>query len=826
MHLFQDIRYSFRLLRKSPGFTLTAALTLGLGLGLNTAVFTVYNSIALRLLPVRDPGSLTRFARWYDRGTRSSEFSKEEFDWVRGHAVSFSDAAAATPPVRVPGQEHAGDQTELLQVQFVSNNYFTMLGVSPPLGRAVQPGEDKAGAAPVAVMSRRFWQRRFAGDPAVLGRTFLLNGAAVAFVGVAPEKFAGTGAPPSVPDLWIPMGAYAQIAPNQQLQVQILARRKPGISSAQIDDELKRMEAAFESIAPQHDAKVTGLTAKQATFFDTDSGGYSTFTDVVQVLMFAVGFVLLIGCVNLVNLMLARAAARQRDVAIRCGLGASRWRILRQLCTESALTGLLGGVVGFVFSTAICRFLSATLETRLASFGVGAEYLFIDLQPDSTVLLYAAALSVLTGILVGLGPARHALRADLGSIMKQETAAGLGGRGRLRNLMIGAQVAACLTLLMGAGLLWRGVRAAARVDPGFETRKVYVVAIPPDAMGRTATEQALSRDRVQRALRSAPQFQSVAMTMNPPLLGHMTMRVRTSDSRDAPSLWNEVSPEFFETLGIPVMRGRTFTRQEAESHAQVVMVSENGARMMWPGQDPIGQHISTPARMFASGLANKTFTVVGVAKNVRGTHLSKVDESYLYFPAGNDTGRLFLVRSNVSDRDTIPAIRAALMSVDRSLGLQAMSIQVENGPVLIQRMMTEAPATVAAALGGLGLLLAVVGIYGVVAFLVAQRTREIGLRVALGAGGADVARLILTQSLKPVLWGTVVGLGASSAVSVLLRRLVVAPDAPDLLFGVNAWDPATFAMVPVLLTSVVLMATVPALLRATKVDPAVALRWE
>ena len=220
------------------------------------------------------------------------------------------------------------------------------------------------------------------------------------------------------------------------------------------------------------------------------------------------------------------------------------------------------------------------LKRVAAITGRGDAYalIIIDLQPDSTVLLYAAALSVLTGILVGLGPARHALRADLGSIMKQETAAGLGGRGRLRNLMIGAQVAACLTLLMGAGLLWRGVRAAARVDPGFETRKVYVVAIPPDAMGRTATEQALSRDRVQRALRSAPQFQSVAMTMNPPLLGHMTMRVRTSDSRDAPSLWNEVSPEFFETLGIPVMRGRTFTRQEAESHAQVVMVSENGAR--------------------------------------------------------------------------------------------------------------------------------------------------------------------------------------------------------------------------------------------------------
>ena len=819
--LGRDTRQALRNFRKNPGFTVTAALTLGLGLGLNTAVFTIYNSVALRLLPVPDAASVVRLTRWYDRGVRSSDFTLDEYQWIHAHTASFRDSTAASVATRLTGQQRAGDAPSLVQVQFVADNYFRMLGIAPPVGRGFAAGE----SAPVAVLSDRFWQRQFLRRPDALGQTLLLNGQAVTVIGVAPPEFVGTGAPPTVPDAWLPIPTHAQLVPNQEFRVQVLARRAPGVSDAQLDDDMRRLEAALErQWPPDQGSRVTALTARKATFFDTDSGGYSTFTSVIQVLALAVGFVLLIGCVNLVNLMLSRSLARQREVAIRRGLGASRARIIRQLCTESALIGLVGGVAGLICSLAICRLLSNTLETRLASLGVGAEYLFLDLRPDTTVLLYALAVSIVTGVLIGLGPARRAAGVGLGAFLNQANAAGISRHRRLGNTLIAVQVTACLVLLMSAGLLWRGLRAASRVDPGFETRSTYAILLPPEVMGATPAEQAQRQQAAVRELASVPQFPSVALTLNPPMLGHLTQPF-TSGDRTITSLWNAVDSGYFATLGIPVVRGRAFTPREAEHQDPVILVSENGARALWPGEDPIGKRITTPRQMFLPSLAGRSYTVIGVTRSIRGTNLSKVDASYFYLPAG-DSAHLLLLRSEAGDRQTVPLIRGALARVDRSLALQAIALPLESGPVMIQRLMTEAPALLAAALGTLGLLLATIGIYGVVAFLVARRTRELGVRMALGARPLQVITLVLHQSLQPVIWGIGAGLALSAALAVLLDRMVASPELPDLLYGVDAWDPLTFVAVPTFLVAVVCLSVAPQLWRAIRVSPAVALRWE
>jgi predicted permease len=831
--LLRDTQYALRLLKKSPGFTGVAVLTLGIGIGLNTTVFTAYDAVALRLLPIKDPGGVVRLTRWHQRGARSSDFTAGEFRFAGAHTDAFDGVAAASTPIRVPAQEHLGDNMELAQVQLVSGNYFQMLGVAPASGRAFLAEEDGAlGAHPVAVISNRFWQRRFVKDPAALGKTFLLNGVAFTIVGIAPESFAGTGSPPVVPDFWIPLAMSAQTAPHEDVPVQLLCRLKPGITEAQVKSDLEALRAVVPQFEPGSTDAVLAITAKQATFFDTEGGGFETFVTVVKVLMFAAGSVLLIGCLNLINLLLARALARRGEIAVRYGLGASRARLVRQLCTESAVVGLLGGAAGLVFSMAICRLASTILESRLARFGVGAEYLFIDLRPDATVLLYAIAISVITGILIGIGPARHVLRADLASVIKQDAAATLGRRGWFRSGLTAMQVAVCLMLLVGAALLWQGVRASSQADPGFETKRVFAVFVPPESLGANNAEQNATRRKVVDRLRQVNHFRAVALSMNPPLLGHMTIHFELPESTAAlpperdTSLWNAVSPEYFQALGIPLVRGRAFTQQEADRHDRVVLVSEAGARRYWPGQDPLGKRVVTPKWMFDQVLAGQTFTVAGVVKDVRGTNLSKVDPSYFYFPASTDNSHLILVRSDASESATVPLLRDALLPVNRAAALQLMAISIENGPVLIQRLMTEAPALVAAVLGALGLLLATIGIYGVVSYLVGQRTREIGLRAALGATRADVMRLILVQTLVPVLYGVGFGLLGAAGLCILLWRMVVAPDLPDLLYGINAWNPGAFLAAPLFLVLIVLAATSGPVRRAMRVDPASALRYE
>src|SRR5215471_3913318 len=676
--LIQDARYGLRMLGKHPGSTLVAVLTLGIGIGLNTSVFTVYDSVALRLLPVKDPGSVVRLKAWYDDGFRSDEFSDSEYRYMRDNAVSFSGVAAATTPIKVQAQSALGMDADVLQIRLVSGNYFSLLGVDAVVGRTFSFDENNvAGAQPAAVLSHRFWARRFLSDPSISGKTLLLNGTPVTLIGVAPESFAGTGAPAMVPDLWIPLTMQQQVAGQQNPRVQLLARRKAGVSAEQLQSEMTVTAARFESNEFEG-RKIRRLTANPATFFDTTTGDFEDFMLVVQILAVAVGAVLLIACVNLVNLLLARSATRRREIAVRLALGARRSRIVRQLCTESALMGVLGGGAGLVVSVVICRLLSSLLKSRLATFGTGAEYLFLDLAPSIKVFGFTAALSIVAGIIVGLAPARMATRNDVAAAMKQEMAIAATGRGLFRDSLIAAQIAACLALLVAAGLLGRGVITAATTNPGFETSKTFVIGFPPEALGKTQPE----RDRrildVVRRVREIPQIRSAALAEHPPMMGHSTAPFEpvgsrvTLESRDSMSLFNAVSPDYFETLGIPVVLGRCFSQQEADQDAPVVMISAESAQRFWPGEDPLGKRISSLKELNVKRLAGRSFTIIGVVKGVRSTNLSRVDPSCIYFTQGESSAgnSNLLVRAEIGGDTVIPIVREAVASVSPTLGLQ------------------------------------------------------------------------------------------------------------------------------------------------------------
>ena len=818
------------MLAKAPGFTLMAVATLALGIGLNTVAFTVYESVALKPLAVRAPGEIVRIAGRYD-GPPVETFSYLEYEQLRDHSRSLESVVATSTPQAIlcalPGARP--EQAQAVPARLVSANYFEALGVHPVIGRGFAPSE-KA----VAVVSHSFWKRWLQEDPSVVGKELTVQGTPLVILGVAPEAFAGTGAPPQSPDLWIPLSAQSSVLPgvdwlhdNSAREFQILARRKAGVGIEQASSELEVLGRLW----PPVENKQIRLSARQATFFQTDAGEFETFGQVSKILMAAVALILLIGCVNLVNLLLARGAARQREIAVRLALGAGGSRIVRQLCTESALIGVLGGALGFVLSVWACQWIGVSIAGALQRIANGALQLSLDLTPDWRVFAYTSVLSVLTGVVVGLWPAIQSARADLIPTLKQESTATGGGRGRRwsgRNLLLGAQVSACLILLAGAGLLFRGVRFARMADAGFDTRHVFLLGVNTRALAATAASRAALLRQVSEHVQAMPEVASVAWVDRPPFLGHGSGPIKSDAETRAQCLFNSVSDRYFETLGIPILAGRDFTRQEIERGEAVVLVSESAARQLWPGRDAIGRRISVEPWLRRVGVVtHDSYTVVGIVKSVRSTYLSKIDSGFVYFPkAPPSSFGTLLVRTRTTPEAAFRPAFAALSAVHSNLPSQTFMLSLEQGPMEIQKLMSEAPALVASSLGLLALLLASVGVFGVVSYLVTQRTREIGVHIALGAQKRDVIRMVLGQSLRPVAWGAVIGLIGAAGLSGLLATMVALPDVPDLTYGAGAVDPVTFLGVLAVLTMVVLAASFLPVRRATRVEPAVALRNE
>jgi predicted permease len=823
-----DIRYAFRMLAKTPGFTLMAVITLALGIGLNTVVFTVYESVALKPLAVRSPAEIVRIAGRYD-GPPVEAFSYQEYEQFRDHSRSFASVVATSTPQTIlcalPGAKP--DQTQTVLARLVSTNYFEALGVNPAIGRAFGPSE-----LAMAVVSHSFWKRRLQEDPSVVGKDLTVQGTPFVIVGVAPETFAGTGLPPQSPDLWIPLAMQPSVLPGVDWlhdrtarEFQILARRKAGVSIEQASSELDVLGRLW----PPVENKQIRLRAKPATFFQTDTGEFETFGQVSAILMVAVALIMLIGCVNLVNLLLARGAARQSEIAVRLAVGASGPRIVRQLCTESGLIGVLGGAMGLLLSLWSCQWIGVSLAGALQRISNGALSLSLDLTPDWRVFAYTVVLSVLTGVAVGLWPAIRASRTDLTYALKQESTGMGGARGRRwssRNMLLTAQVAGCLVLLAGAGLLFRGVRFARMADPGFDTKHVFMLGVNAKTLAATPASRTALLGRAMEQVQTLPEVASAAWVERPPFLGHGSTSMQSDAETRANCLFNHVSERYFETLGIPILAGRVFTKAEVERSEAVIVVSESAARQFWPGQDAIGRRILADG-WFKRIVKHDSFTVIGIVKSVRSTYLSKMDSGFVYFPeAPPSSFGTLLVRTRTAPEAAFRPAFAALSAVHSNLPSQTFMLSLEQGPMEIQKLMSEAPALVASLLGLLALLLASVGVFGVVSYLVTQRTREIGVHIALGAQNRDVIRMVLGQSLRPAAWGAVIGLIGAIGLSGLLTAMVALPDVPDLTYGAGAVDPVTFLGVLAVLTMVVLAASFMPVRRATRVEPAVALRDE
>ncbi len=821
---FQDLRHGARLLRRNPGFAAVVAFTLALGIGVNTAVFSFYGAVVLKPLAVRAPEQVVRLVTW-ERDRWNDAFAYAEFEDVAARAKSFSAVIATSPQQLMQAVKPGTDATapETMAVRLVSPNYFSALGVVPFLGRALGPDD-----ATACVLSYESWQRRFNADPAVIGQTLRLQNAVVAIVGVAPRAFAGTGRPAPVPDLWVPLARQPALLPTvdwlhdpASRSWQILARRRSGVTLEQADAELDVLGHTW----PQPDGKAIRLAARKATLFEVD---YPEFKAVCAVLMAAVAMVLVIAGVNVVNLLAARNTARTHELAMRRALGAGRYRLVRQLCTESILLGLLGGAGGLALSGWACEFINAGIGGMVQRLSGGAVSVALDVAPDWHVLVYAIGVSVFTGVAVAVWPALRATGGSLEAQLKLAAGgvgAGGGGTWRRRNLLLTVQVAACLLLLAGAGLLFRGASHALSTDPGFDAKNVFLLRINPDTAAPNPAAHVALLHAVAARVAALPEVDRLAWSERAPYMGHGISPFLTDEGRWVNGcVINRGTASYLKTLGIPLVAGRSFSKQEEETGAPVMIVSQSAARRLWPGRDPLGRRLVYPKKNRDG--SRDSYTVIGIAQDARLTLLSQVDAIDLFFPRAISADGLFLVHTRTPPPAAFQSTFAALRGLDPTLPSQSLILSMEEGPMQFQRLWAAAPAVFASLVGAIALVLASVGIYGVVSFLVARRTREIGVHLALGAQQSDIIRLVLRQTLRPVGWGAAIGLAGAVGFSVLITRLVLNPEIPDLTYGAGAFPSATLLGVLALLLGVILLAAFIPARRAAQVDPVIALRAE
>jgi predicted permease len=788
-----DFRLAVRTLSRAPGFTAVAVVTLALGIGLNTVVFTIYNAVALKPIAAHAPGELVRIAGTQN-GNRLEDFSYQQYQQIRDMTQSFAGVVAISAPQTV-----AADR-EVLNIRMVSPDYFAMLGVPAAVGRTFVPDDEQA-----AVLSHEFWTRTRNADPSVVSSVVRGTAGPLRIIGVAPVGFAGTGRPPRTPDLWVVLPRKSEAAPPLQL----LARRKPGVTVQQASAEVEVLARGWPLLnnQPAH------LAAKAATFFQTDAGEFETFATICKVLLAAVMLILLIGSINLINLLYARNTARQGEFAVRLAIGARRSHIVRQLCTESLLVGIAGGAGGLLLSIWACELIRVAIARTVERVTAGVLGVHLDVSPDWRIFLYTAVVSAISGVAIGIMPSLRASRRDVITALKTSGGAAFGRR--RRNVLIAAQVAACLVLLAGAGLLFRGVWRSTSVDPGFEIHHVAV-------LGATSKTMPGLTERI----RAIPEVLSVAWADRPPFLGHGSGGFENEAGKAMPCLFNLVSGEYFRTLGIPVLAGRTFTQSETEDSAPVAIISDVAARAAWPGQDPIGRRIGG-LQWLKRFTGHDSYIVIGVVKGVRSTYLSKPDEPFLYFPRplSSPVGGM-LLRVRTTPEAARRPVFAVLAGIRPDLPAQTFMVGLDQAPLEIQRLMAEAPALAAGILGTVALLLASLGVFGLVSQLVVQRARELAIRISLGAQRRDIIRTVLGQSLRPVIAGGVLGVAGAAGISALLSSMVRVPDMPDLTYGAGVFDPALFAGTLGVLGLVVLTASLAPLRRANKIAPADALRNE
>jgi predicted permease len=814
--LLQDLRYGARMLLKKPGFTAVAALTLALGIGANTAIFSLIDAVLLKTLPVKDPEQLVALSSVMGAGERRLSFSYPAFHDLRERNQVFAEIFAYDG---LALNLSAGDQTERVSGQLVSGNFFSGLGVRPLLGRVFSAEDDKTpGAHPVAVLGHNFWQRRFASDPAVVGKTIHLNGHPFTVVGLAPPGFFGVEVGAS-PEVWVPMmmqpplsNGEDRLSMRNNFGIKIMARLKPGVSEQQARVATDLLNQQINSEAPA--GRLRDFLLRQHIELQPASKGLSSlrtqFKQPLLILMGMVGLVLLIACANVANLLLARAATREKEIAVRLALGASRFRLARQLLTESLLLSLFGGLLGLLFA-----FWATDLLVNLAP----RSLFTLELQPDLRVLGFNLGVAVLTGILFGLAPAIQTTRPDLTSALKSEipTLAVAGGRFELRKMLVIAQVALSLLLLVGAGLFVRTLQNLKRLDLGFRADKVLLLSMNPGLNGYTPDQTRNFYAQLLERVKTLPGVQSASMA-NHPLLGGASIDgvsiegYQPQPGQDMSTTGKQVEPGFFDTMGIPLLLGRDFASSDGPSAPKVAIINETFARSFWGNENPIGRRIGVGSRTPDS-------EIIGVIKDTKYRNLKEQIPRTVYVPfaqAGVRTAeRTLHVRTAGEPKNLIAAIRREAKALDKDLPIYNVRTFTElTAEAMSQERVI---ATLSSFFGLLALLLASIGLYGVMAYAVARRTREIGIRLALGAKTGDVLRLVVRQGMALVVIGLVIGLAGALA----LTRFIAGQ-----LYGVGATDPATFVTISLLLATVAFVACYLPARRATKVDPMIALRCE
>ncbi len=801
--LIQDLRYAARMMLKQPVFTAVAVVALALGIGANTAIFTVVNAVLLRPLPYDDPDHLVWLWDTQPQLATAPTSLPDFIDW-RDQNQSFEYLAAYQSGNMFVDD---GNGTQDTAVGLVTPDLFSLFRVKPLLGRTFTEEETQPGRFRVAVLSQAMWQRRFGSDPNVLGQTLQLSGAPYTIIGVIPAGFSF----PNEAQLWRPLAIDPKQLDRGPHYLRVVGRVKPGVTLAQAQAE---MSTIASRLAQQYPEKIAGHGIKLDLLSDVVIGDIGT---ALFVLLGAVGFVLLIACANVANLQLARAGARQKEIAVRTALGASRVRIIRQLLTESVLLAALGGAAGLLVAVwGVDSLVSLSPDTipRVREIGI-----------DAKVATFTLLISLLTGVVFGLAPALQVSKPDLTDALKESgrTTAGVQ-RNRLRSLLVVSEIALSLVLLIGAGLMIKSFATLNRVDPGFNPDKLLTMGVtllrakyPEDNRVAAFYSELLER------LAAAPGVKSAGAITELPLSGSNTSNYFTIEGRPAVAKEEQpltecrtITPSYFESMDIPLSMGRDFADTDTKQSPNVAVINEAFARRHFAEEDPLGHRIKL------QGQFRDPLLIVGVVGNVRDLGLDEPPTPEVYFPylqnplsETYERSTTIVIRTKSDPAAIAGALRAELLSLDKTLPVYALKPMTEYlRDSLSRRRFNMVLLSVFAAVA---LLLATVGIYGVISYSVAQRTHEIGIRVAVGAQAQDILKLVIGQAMLLTLVGVALGLGAAFGLTRLME---------SLLFEVSATDPLTFAVIAAVLTGVALAACFVPARRATKVDPIVALRYE